>query len=176
MRTSKIGVFVRSCVLVFMIFLPLSMLWNAATGTNFWTPVEMAISAILTVAFYGGIAWLITNVGMGLLFGRKAEYQAYKNSGGDPFFDSLPRVFNPDSQSVRETGQDEPRSSFVPPASWQFQCPQCGARVEHRIDTCWKCSYGSDSDSTAYFERYGDVQPPEINDAEWDEIRRRHNV
>lgn len=176
MKTSKFGVFLRSCVVVFVIYLPLSWLWNAVTGTNFWKPWEMAISAVLTVAVFGGLAWLITNFGMALLFGGNSQYRAYRNSGGDPFFDSLPRVFNPYSQTVRQTRMDEPQTNFVPPASWQFRCPQCGARVQHRIDVCWNCSYGQDSDSTAYFDRYGDVQPPDISDVDWAEIKRRHDV
>lgn len=176
MKTSKSGVFFRSCFVVFFVFLPLSWAWNAATGTIFWKPWEMAISAIFTVAFFGSLAWLITNVGMGLLFGGKPEYRAYRNSGGDPFFDSLPRIFNPDSQTVRQSGTVEPETNFHPPASWQFRCPRCNARVQHRVDVCWNCSYGQDSDSTAYFERHGHVKPPEISDAEWDDLRRRHDV
>ncbi|WP_146408290.1 hypothetical protein [Allorhodopirellula heiligendammensis] len=108
---------------------------------------------------------------MALLFGENWQYRAYRNSGGDPFFDSLPQVFNPDSQTVRQTRMDEPQTNFVPPASWQFRCPQCNARVQHRVDVCWNCGYGADSDSTAYFERYGDVKPPEISEEHWAKIR-----
>ncbi|QDV56225.1 hypothetical protein Mal33_22070 [Rosistilla oblonga] len=172
MRTSKTGVFLRSCFVIFCVFFPLSWLWNATTGTNFWKPWEMAISASLTVAFFGSLAWLITNVGMALLFGGKPEYRAYRSRGGDPFFDSLPRLFNPGCVK----GADEPQTNFVPPAIWQFRCPRCNAGVQHRIDVCWNCLYGADSDSTAYFERYGDVKPPEITDEDWDDLRRRHDV
>jgi len=34
--------------------------------------------------------------------------------------------------------------AFVPPANWRYQCPRCGARVEHKIDVCWNCKYGAD--------------------------------
>lgn len=173
LRASKARIFARSIVIVFVIYTTMAWAWNAATGTRFWTPWEMAISAILTVAFFGSLAWLIASFGMTLLFGGKPEYRAYRNSGGDPFFDSLPRIFNPDS---RQTERDEPQTDFVPPVSWQFRCPQCNARVQHRIDVCWNCRYGADNDNTAYFERHGDVQPPEISDAEWNEIKRRHDV
>ncbi len=158
MRTSKFGVFVRSCVVVFLIYMVLSMLWNWMSGTFFWTPFHMAVSAVITVAFFGGIAWVITNLGMFLIYGRNSEYQRYRQGGGDPFFDSFPRIFNPNE------------------SDWQFQCPVCGSLVENRIDVCGRCGYGSDGDSSAYFERYGDVKPPEMNDGEWEEIRRRHHV
>ena len=100
MRVSKSKIFIRATAFVFSVYMTMALAWNAATGTNFWKPWEMAISAVLTVAVFGGLAWLITNFGMALLFGGKPEYRAYRNSGGDPFFDSLPRVFNPDSQTV----------------------------------------------------------------------------
>jgi hypothetical protein len=30
---------------------------------------------------------------------------------------------------------------FMPPDNWRYQCPECGARVEHAIDSCWNCGY-----------------------------------
>ena len=170
MRTSKFVVFVRSCFVIFCIYLPISWMWNAMTQTNYWKPSEIAIAAVLSVLLYGGFAWFVTNLGMGLMFGRKPEYRAYKNGGGDPFFDTLPRVFNPDSQTVRTTGQDEPRSNQTVPSHWQFRCPQCNARVQHRIDVCWNCNYGADSDNTAYLQRYGNVKPPEFTDEQWQRV------
>lgn len=116
----------------------------------------MAISAVLTVAFFGGIAWAITNFGMGLIYGRNSEYQRYEQSGGDPFIDTLPMIF--------KSGESE----------WQFQCPACGSPVQNRIDVCSRCNYGLNGDSTAYFDRYGDVKPPEMNEDEWEEIRKRN--
>lgn len=71
MKTSKSEVFLRSCFVIFCVFLPLSWIWNAATGTNFWKPWEMAISAVLTVAFFGGFAWLVTKVGLALIRRRQ---------------------------------------------------------------------------------------------------------
>lgn len=171
MRTSKSVVILRSCVVVFLIYLPLSWIWNSMTQTNYWNPSEMAIAAVLSVLLYGGFAWLITNFGMGLVFGRNAKYRAYRNSGGDPFFDSLPRMFNPHSEHDQETGMPEPDIDFVPHESWQFRCPQCNARVQHRIDVCWHCNYGVDNDSTSYFDLYGDARPLEISEEQWAEIQ-----
>ncbi len=175
MRTSKTAIFIRATVIVFVIYLMMAWAWNSMTNTNFWKPWEMGISAVLTVLLFGGFAWAFVRVGMALMYGRSSQYHAYRQSGGDPYFDSLPSPLNPDSRQVRETGMAEPRTSFIPPASWKYQCPVCGARVQHRIDVCWNCNYGSDGNSSAYFERFNS-KPPEISDQEWAEIRRRHDV
>jgi hypothetical protein len=167
-RTPRFVIFLRACVLVFVIFMLLAWLWNWATGTRFWTPLEMAVSAVLTVLFFGGFAWLVTNIGMALLYRNDPEYRAYRRSGGDPYFDSLPSPINPDSDLTRQTGLQEPEyESFVPPRHWKFQCPRCGARVEHRIDVCWRCFYGADGDSSDYLARWGNERPSDISPDEW---------
>lgn len=176
MRTSKIAIFIRATVIVFVIYMILAWAWNSMTNTNFWTPWEMGISAVLTVFLFGGFAWAVTNFGMGLIYGRSQQYDAYRRGGGDPFFDSLPRVFNPDSRQVRETGMAEPRTSFVPPASWKFQCPVCGAKQPSRVCVCWNCDYGSNGDSSEFFKKFGHDRPAEISEQEWAEIRSRHHV
>ncbi|MCD0459534.1 hypothetical protein [Roseiconus lacunae] len=158
MKTSKSGTFLRACVIVFGIYIALAWIWNSMTGTKFWTPIEMGISAVLTVAFFGGIAWLLTNIGMAVLCGRNPEYQQYRKDGGDPFFDSLP--------SAVTGGQKELR----------FECPVCSSPVQNRIDVCGRCGYGADGDSTAYFERYGDLKPVDLVDAKWAGIRDRRNL
>jgi hypothetical protein len=156
MRTSRFSIFTRACIIVFVIFMLISKAWNWATETNFWTPLEMAISTVLTVVFFGGFCWMIVNVTMGIFYGRDAQYQRYRRGGGDPYFDSLPPPINPDSEITRETGLKEPQhGSFVPPRHWRFQCPRCGSRVEHRIDVCWNCRYGEDGDSSDYYRRWG---------------------
>lgn len=71
MRTSKAGVFFRSCFVVFCVFFPLSWVWNSMTQTNYWKPWEMAISAVVTVAFFGSFAWLVTKVGLALIRRRQ---------------------------------------------------------------------------------------------------------
>ena len=176
MRTSRFTIFFRATVIVFVIYLMMAWAWNSITNTNFWKPWEMGISAVLTVLIFGGFACAITNFGMALMFGRSSQYHAYRRGGGDPYFDSLPWPLNTDSRITRETGMQEPRTSFVPPASWKFQCPVCGARVQHRIDVCWNCGYGSNGDSSEYFQKYGISKPDEISEQDWAEIRRRHHV
>ena len=174
LRTSRFTIFIRATVIVFVIFMLMATAWDSMTNTNYWKPSEMAISAVLTVLLFAGFAWAITKFGMGLIYGRSQQYDAYRRGGGDPYFDSLPWPLNPDSRQVRETGMAEPIAAFVPPASWKFQCPVCGAKQPSRVCVCWNCKYGADNDSTAYLERFGNLQPPEITDQEWGEIRKRH--
>lgn len=176
MRTSKFTIFIRATIIVFVIYMMMAWAWNSMTNTFFWKPWEIAISAVLTVLLLGGFAWAVTNVGMALIYGRTSQYHAYRQGGGDPYFDSLPWPLNLDSRTVRETGMAEPRTSFVPPASWKFQCPVCGARQPSRVCVCWNCEYGADSNSTAYFQKFGDSKPAEISENDWAEIRGRHNV
>ena len=175
MRTSKFKICIRATLIVFLIYMALAWAWNSITNTNFWTPLEMFISAVLSVVIFGGLLGLVVRLVAGLIYGRDPDYRQWLDDGGDPFFAVLPWPFHPDSQLTRETGIQEPSTSVVPPADWQYQCPSCGARVQRRIDVCWNCSYGSNGDSTVYFERYGvEFRPPEILPDEWERIRRRH--
>lgn len=48
---------------------------------------------------------------------------------------------------------------FVPPASWVYQCPRCGARVQHAIDVCWNCNYGEHGTGEEYWTHMG-IRPP----------------
>lgn len=175
MRTSKSTVFGRTVIIVFVIYMILATMWNSMTNSNFWKPWEMGISAILTVLIFGGFAWIVVRLGMGLMYGRSSQYHAYRRNGGDPYFDSLPWPLNPDSRQVRETGMAEPNTSFRPPASWTFQCPVCGAKQPSRVCVCWNCNYGADGDSTAYVRKFG-VKPPELSEDQWKRAQRGESV
>lgn len=175
MRTSRLTIFARVTFAVFIVFMMMAMAWNSITKTNFWKVGEIAISSVLAVLVFGGLAWLIVHLGMVIFYGRNPEYHAYRRNGGDPYFDNLPRPFNTDSKSVRQTGLAEPNSNFTPPKSWQFQCPRCGARVEHQIDVCWNCNYGADGDSSDYVRRFG-VKPQGLSDEQWERVKRGEPV
>ncbi|MAP10262.1 MAG: hypothetical protein CMM00_16305 [Rhodopirellula sp.] len=72
------------------------------------------------------------------------SYFEVRRAGWHPFFDRLPRLFNPDPELIRIGGKQEPRySGFVPPRNWTFQCPECHSRVQFEIDVCWNCGYGA---------------------------------
>lgn len=173
MRTSKFAIFVRAVAIVFVIYMLLAWAWNSVTLSNTFTAVEMFISALLTVVLFGGFAWLMTNLGMAVLFGKNSEYKRMKNNGFDPYFDSIPWPLNSDSKITRETGIQEPNTNFVPPDDWRFQCPSCGARVKQRIDVCWNCNYGADGDSSIYLQKFGVERPAEMSEKEWAEVRRK---
>lgn len=100
-RTPKAHIFLRACVAVFVIYMLLASLWNAGVGHQFWTPLEMAVSAVISVAYYGGIAYLITHFGARMLFHNDPEYQVMREDGYDPYFDNLPQILNPDSDQER---------------------------------------------------------------------------
>ena len=132
-------------------------------GKYYFTMTDMAISAVVSVIFYGGFAWLFTNIGMRMIYGNDPQYQAYKRNGGDPFIDSLPRLFT-------GKGQSKPNQQSKGPAHWKFSCPQCNAKVEHQIDVCWNCNYGADGDSTLYLQQNGYEKPPEFTDEQWQHV------
>lgn len=168
-RTSRTAIFFRSFVLVFVISMIIAWGWNSATDTQFWNPIEIALGSLLIVVFFGGFGWLVVNIGTRLICGRDPEFQRYLRNGGDPYFDTLPSPMNPDSKVTRQSGLQEPEyDSFVPPRHWRFQCPRCGARVEHRIDVCWRCGYGQDGRSDEYFARWGHLgKPDDVPDDRW---------
>jgi hypothetical protein len=119
--------------------------------------VGVAFVSPLIYMFFGGDPWgcvFCLNATFMMIYGTivgsqqllrpiwaaaEAGNPAYKDwmaKGGDPM-DSWP-FFNPDSQAVRVGGLPEPKSSFVPPSDWRYQCKKCGARNE-RPTTCWFC-------------------------------------
>ena len=175
MRTSRFVIVIRAVIVFFLIWMIIGWALNTPINNKQWSPWFVLGLSVGTVLLYGPFGWLFVRIGMAILHGNDPEYIHFKKNGGDPYFASLPWPFNPDSRVTRVTGRKEPKTAFVPPADWQFQCPACGARVQHRIDICWHCGYGSNGDSTAYFERYGvEFRPPEILPDEWERIRRRH--
>ncbi len=148
--------------------------FNTPINSKQWSPWFVLALSVGTILLYGGFGWVFVRIGMAILHGNDPEYHRFLRSGGDPYFASLPWPFNPDSHVTRVTGRQEPKTAFVPPADWTFQCPRCGARVQHRIDICWNCSYGANGDSTAYFDQNGDACPPDVSPEEWQRIRRQH--
>jgi hypothetical protein len=118
LRTSKFKICIRATVIVFAIYMDIAWAWNSITNTSLWKPMEMFVSAVLTVVIFGGLLWLFVRLVVGLIHGRDPEYQHWRENGGDPFFAVLPWPLNPDSKITRQTGIREPKTSFVPPATW----------------------------------------------------------
>lgn len=42
---------------------------------------------------------------------------------------------------------------------WEYVCPKCNAFNPEPKCICWRCNYGADGDSSAYYERYGLTKP-----------------
>jgi hypothetical protein len=114
MKSSRTSVFFRASFGVFVIYLILGKLWNFAAGQATWSVTEMAISAVVTVMFYGGIAWALTRLGMWFIHSENPEYQRYRKNSGDPFFDALPRPLNPTPDSERFRTDSTFRSEHNP--------------------------------------------------------------
>ena len=96
-RTPKAEVAGRSFITVLVISIIIGLVWNAMTGTVFWTLGPLVIGSLMIVVFFGGFGWIVVNVGTRLFCGRDPEFQNYVKSGGDPYFDTLPSPLNPDS-------------------------------------------------------------------------------
>ena len=155
-RSSAVVIVVRMFCTIFLIAFACSIFWNSLSGrTMLSLEVAFWVAVVLTVLFLV-IGWVVVTVGGNLLLGDDRDFKQWKDQGGRPYLDSLPSPINPDSSITKLTGLAEPQyTDFVPPSSWRFQCPACGARVEKKIDVCWRCSYGRDGDSTAYHQRWG---------------------
>ena len=144
----------------------LSMFWNilswiAAGTTMFPFGAVIGVSIVMTIITVC-TGWTFSTVGGELLMGRDPAYRKWKEKGGRPYWDFIgwPITSPPKPAPIQElTGQPEPTyTNFVPPDDWRYQCPACGARVQHQVDVCWNCNYGADGDSTAYYQRYGSAE------------------
>ena len=153
----------KMCLVLMCFTLPFfKLLLNSLTNiedTGFWVGfyLPFAMMALLL-----GCQVLVQTIGHHFIYPHvDSNYHTLRATGFHPIFDrGVFGLFNPDSDLVRHGGFEEPTTNFVPPVHWQFQCPQCGARVEHDPDVCWNCNYGANGDSTAYYERYGHIDPP----------------
>ncbi len=155
-RPSAFVLLFRYFVTVFVIVFLVSIFWNTLSGTNMF-PFGAVIGVSVTLTFlFTSVGWLVSTVGAEVLLNNDPEFQKWKQMGGRPYWDSIGWPINTATPIERQTGLAEPEyTDFVPPADWRYQCPVCGSRVEKQIDVCWNCSYGHDSDSTAYHQRWG---------------------
>lgn len=156
-RPSVFVLLFRYFVTVFVILLVISIFWNTLSGTNMFPLNAVIGSSVVMTVLFNVVGWMLNTVAGEALFGRNAEYQKWKKTGGRPYWDSLGWPINTATPIERQTGLAEPEyTDFIPPSHFKYQCPVCGARVEKQIDVCWNCNYGADGDSTAYHKRWGD--------------------
>ena len=155
-RPSRIVLMFRMFCTLFVIVFLISLFWNTLSGRDMF-PIAIVfwVSVVLTIWFTIA-GWVGVTVGSQVLLKDDPAFQKWKDNGGRPFWDGgLGWPINTASDIERETGIAEPKyTDFVPPASWRYQCPVCGARVEKKIDTCWACGYGRDGNSDAYHQRF----------------------
>lgn len=130
-------------------FLLARLFWNTLSGRDmfelhvaFWCAVVMTALTIIP-------GWLVMTFMSSVVYRHDYRHQMEKQKGFRPYWDTLPWPVQP---------------GFVPPATWEFSCPVCHSRVEKQIDVCWKCGYGADGDSTAYFQQF--ESPPLPNGQE----------
>lgn len=155
-RPSVFVLMLRYYLTVFVLTFLISLFWNGLSGMNMFPfKVVIGVSVVLTVLF-NVVGWVVVTGGSKVLLNNDPNFQKWKKMGGRPYWDSIGWPVNTATPIERETGLAEPEyTNFVPPCHYRFQCPRCGARVEKRIDVCWRCSYGADGDSTDYHKRWG---------------------
>lgn len=155
-RPSKAVLSLRFFGFTFAVVLGLAVVLNTLSGIVMLAlPVVIIVAIVLSIVFIS-IGSATSNLGAKLLVEKDPEYQAWKKRGGRPYWDYLPSIITGMNALERQTGIREPKyTTFVPPKSWLYQCPKCGARVEKFIDVCWNCNYGADGDATAYEEKFG---------------------
>jgi len=146
---------------VFLIIFCISLFFNGLSGSNMF-PFQAVIGVSIVLTFlFTGVGWLVSTAGAEVLLKNNDDYQQWRKMGGRPYWDSIGWPVNAATPIERQTGLAEPEyTDFVPPPSWQYQCPVCGSRVEKQIDVCWNCNYGADGDGSAYVKRWG-TAPPE---------------
>ncbi len=98
----------------------------------------LALAYAATCAIGTILAWLGTNATANALWRNDPTYRAWKNGGGDPFFDAL-GIVNTDSGATRASIPP----AFGPPAT---ACPRCGGALTlwegRQCGTCY--SYWQD--------------------------------
>lgn len=96
--------------------------------------------------------WLRPSLRLSLC--RSQLSHAVRKAGWHPTWDG--GFFNYDSDLIKDGGFQEPRyTDLVSPGHWKFQCPVCGTRQQTEFCVCWRCDYGADGDSSAYYRRWG---------------------
>lgn len=110
-------------------------------------PIFIYFTETITVAFTMTMIvfaywWVIRYLGQ-LTLQNNPDYQEFVSRGGHYLWDFMPKILSSDTDSVSCGGMPEPKTSFKPPSYWRYQCPKCGASVEHAVDACWNFEYGN---------------------------------
>lgn len=169
-RTSPVAAMARMFGIIFVVSFIMAMFFNGVSGRDlFPLGLVIVVSAILTIIF-AAIGSTVVTAASDSLLRNDPQYQQYKATGGRPYWDHLPYPISSGQPTTLQWPEPQ-YTDFVPPPHWQYQCPQCGARVEKQIDVCWMCHYGANGDSSAYYERHGQTPPSSQQEpADWQPI------
>lgn len=115
--------------------LGISLLITLAIGGLFSSILPLVLGALLAFAMIVLPAWLITNIGTGLLYGSQQGYRDYRKHGS-PFWDNF--LTNHTEHFVLPNPEPD-YGDFVPPGNWNYQCLNCHARVAGVQNPCWYC-------------------------------------
>ena len=81
------------CLFAFVLFY---LLGNKAAGRRYWTLADCLVVPFWLTVIITALFWLFAWVGT-LMVNRDPEYQKWVAAGGHYFWDTLPRILNPDS-------------------------------------------------------------------------------
>lgn len=82
----------------------ISLFWNTLSGMNMFPfPVVICVSLVLTIIFVS-IGWTTVTLGSEILLKDDPEFQQWRQDGGRPYWDSLPKPIN--SRSLDDQGND----------------------------------------------------------------------
>lgn len=96
-RSSKIGILARLTAYPFAVIgFWVSMFIIGGVSSMVVPFVIGGLGAVAGILFF---MWFLTNIIMWILNPR--ETKLWRQNGGDPFFDTLPEMFNPDPPEVR---------------------------------------------------------------------------
>jgi hypothetical protein len=130
-RTSVYEVLAKYWVVAFLLALPIGI---PAVLVGAISLPFLALIALVAILLFNGIQWIAHRVIFWGLFGETDEYQKFRASGGDPWFDvGCPPPFNSDSEQVRLTGSE---------SETQWLCRNCGADMADPHAPCPVCEYG----------------------------------
>ena len=124
---------------IFFHVMPFEGYYYVKYWTTWWFPLLLSVMLVARIGLW---TYFITMLVFGLFMGNDRQYQQARQSGWNPFWE-------------KHAPPPNPGGGFVPPASWQYRCPKCDARVEKAVDICWNCAYGSNGNMDAYYRRYG---------------------
>lgn len=138
MRTSRLTMIFRLFLLVFGILVGIIGILAIGGLTIISLPFA-ALAAVITVTIYVVFGWTTQVPIMDYLFrGKNADYDAFRDSGGDPFFDQMiPPLINNDPDDIRTTGRKE--VDFDPEYVKQMQALQSGGPLKVQPDPSWNC-------------------------------------